>query len=38
MARTVRAAPPAFGGDDFRAALAMFATGVTIVTVRTPAG
>jgi len=38
MARTARAAPPAFGADDFRAALAMFATGVTIVTVRTPTG
>jgi flavin reductase (DIM6/NTAB) family NADH-FMN oxidoreductase RutF len=33
MAR-VRAAPPSFGGDDFRAALAMFATGVTIITAR----
>ncbi|HEY2190636.1 MAG TPA: flavin reductase family protein [Caldimonas sp.] len=34
MDRTVRAAPPTFGGDDFRAALAMFATGVTIITAR----
>jgi flavin reductase (DIM6/NTAB) family NADH-FMN oxidoreductase RutF len=38
MARTGRAAPPSFGGDDFRAALAMFATGVTIVTARTADG
>ena len=38
MARSVRAAPPSFGGDDFRAALAMFATGVTIVTARTADG
>jgi flavin reductase (DIM6/NTAB) family NADH-FMN oxidoreductase RutF len=38
MARTARAAPPAFGADDFRAALAMFATGVTIVTARGPGG
>ena len=34
MSRTSRAAPPSFGADDFRAALAMFATGVTIVTAR----
>jgi flavin reductase (DIM6/NTAB) family NADH-FMN oxidoreductase RutF len=34
MSRTLRAAPPTFGADDFRAALAMFATGVTIVTAR----
>src|SRR5450432_2982307 len=34
MSRTPRAAPPTFGADDFRAALAMFATGVTIVTAR----
>src|SRR5664279_10830 len=34
MARIPRAAPPSFGADDFRAALAMFATGVTIVTAR----
>ena len=27
-----------FGADDFRAALAMFATGVTIVTARDAAG
>ncbi|MGZ8261077.1 MAG: flavin reductase family protein [Caldimonas sp.] len=32
MARTSRAAPPSFSADDFRASLAMFATGVTIVT------
>lgn len=34
MARLTRAKAPAFGSDDFRAALAMFATGVTIVTAR----
>ena len=34
MPRIPRAAPPNFGADDFRAALAMFATGVTIVTAR----
>ncbi len=34
MVRTPRAAPPSFGPEDFRAALAMFATGVTIVTTR----
>ena len=34
MVRIPRAAPPTFGADDFRAALAMFATGVTIVTAR----
>jgi flavin reductase (DIM6/NTAB) family NADH-FMN oxidoreductase RutF len=34
MARTLRAAPPTFGAEDFRAALAMFATGVTVVTAR----
>ena len=38
MARIPRAAPPSFGADDFRAALAMFATGVTIVTARTAEG
>jgi len=38
MVRTPRAAPPSFGADDFRAALAMFATGVTIVTARTADG
>ncbi len=32
MARPSRAAPPSFDADEFRAALAMFATGVTIVT------
>ena len=32
MDRTARAAAPDFGADDFRAALAMFATGVTVVT------
>lgn len=38
MARTQRAAPPSFSADDFRAALARFATGVTIVTARTAEG
>ena len=32
MPTPLRAATPAFGADDFRSALAMFATGVTIVT------
>ncbi len=32
------AAPPSFSSSDFRAALGMFATGVTIVTARTPSG
>ena len=32
MSRPVRAATPTFAADDFRSALAMFATGVTIVT------
>jgi flavin reductase (DIM6/NTAB) family NADH-FMN oxidoreductase RutF len=38
MDRTVRAAAPTFTGADFRAALAMFATGVTIVTARSASG
>jgi len=38
MTRKPRASPPSFGADDFRAALAMFATGVTIVTARSAAG
>ena len=38
MALHPRAAPPSFSADDFRAALAMFATGVTIVTARTASG
>jgi flavin reductase (DIM6/NTAB) family NADH-FMN oxidoreductase RutF len=38
MSRTPRAAAPTFAADDFRAALAMFATGVTIVTARDGAG
>ena len=38
MVRIPRAAPPTFGADDFRAALAMFATGVTIVTARGTGG
>ena len=33
-----RASTPAFSTPDFRAALGMFATGVTIVTARDPAG
>jgi flavin reductase (DIM6/NTAB) family NADH-FMN oxidoreductase RutF len=32
------AAPPSFSSSDFRAALGLFATGVTIVTARTPDG
>ena len=32
MDRTAGAAAPDFGADDFRGALAMFATGVTVVT------
>jgi flavin reductase (DIM6/NTAB) family NADH-FMN oxidoreductase RutF len=38
MDRPPRAAAPTFAADDFRAALAMFATGVTIVTARDAAG
>ena len=38
MDRIAGAAPPSFSGDDFRAALAMFATGVTIITARTGRG
>ncbi|MDB5869079.1 MAG: flavin reductase domain protein FMN-binding protein [Polaromonas sp.] len=33
-----KAGRPSFSAQDFRASLAMFATGVTIVTARTPAG
>ena len=33
-----RARPPSFNGTDLRAALSTFATGVTIVTARTPDG
>ena len=33
-----KASSPSFSARDFRASLAMFATGVTIVTARTPAG
>ena len=33
-----KASPPSFSRREFRASLAMFATGVTIVTARTPAG
>src|SRR5829696_1144100 len=38
MPPPTRAAAPAFGTDDFRAALGMFATGVTIVTAIDGAG
>ena len=38
MSRPLRAALPTFASDDFRAALAMFATGVTIVTACDAAG
>jgi len=38
MSRPPRAAAPTFAADDFRAALAMFATGVTIVTARDSGG
>ena len=38
MPPPTRAAAPAFGSDDFRAALAMFATGVTIVTALDASG
>ena len=38
MPAPTRAAAPAFGPDDFRAALAMFATGVTIVTALDASG
>ena len=33
-----KATPPGFSQREFRASLAMFATGVTIVTARTPSG
>src|SRR3954447_19209893 len=35
---TRQAKPPSFSTQEFRAALGMFATGVTIVTARTPDG
>lgn len=35
---TTQAQPPEFTSKEFRAALGMFATGVTIVTARTPEG
>ncbi|MEO5844213.1 MAG: flavin reductase family protein [Caldimonas sp.] len=38
MVRTARAAPPTFAADEFRDALATFATGVTIVTALTAEG
>src|SRR5512140_2417984 len=34
----IKAQPPSFSSLEFRAALGMFATGVTIVTARTPDG
>jgi flavin reductase (DIM6/NTAB) family NADH-FMN oxidoreductase RutF len=34
----LKAQPPGFSPPEFRASLAMFATGVTIVTARTPGG
>jgi flavin reductase (DIM6/NTAB) family NADH-FMN oxidoreductase RutF len=36
--RPLRAAPPNFSSAEFRSALGMFATGVTIVTARAPDG
>jgi len=38
MSPPSRAHPPSFSSLEFRAALAMFATGVTIVTARDPDG
>ncbi|MBK6866816.1 MAG: flavin reductase family protein [Burkholderiales bacterium] len=38
MSSPALAPAPAFSAPEFRAALGMFATGVTIVTARTPAG
>ena len=38
MSQPSRATPPVFSARDFRAALGMFATGVTIVTARDAAG
>ncbi|HWI83549.1 flavin reductase family protein [Ramlibacter sp.] len=38
MTRPSQAQPPSFSAREFRAALGMFATGVTIVTARTPEG
>lgn len=38
MSPPLRAHPPSFSSLEFRAALAMFATGVTIVTARDPDG
>lgn len=37
-ASSLKAQPPSFSAPEFRAALGMFATGVTIVTARTPQG
>ena len=37
-AKPLQAHPPAFSKSEFRTALGMFATGVTIVTARTPSG
>ncbi|VTU12919.1 MULTISPECIES: flavin reductase family protein [unclassified Variovorax] len=38
MTATVRAQPPTFSSDEFRDALGMFATGVTVVTARSAGG
>jgi flavin reductase (DIM6/NTAB) family NADH-FMN oxidoreductase RutF len=38
MTTTPRAVAPAFSSHEFRAALGMFATGVTIVTARDASG
>ncbi|RYX96709.1 MAG: flavin reductase [Comamonadaceae bacterium] len=38
MTATLRAAAPGFTAGEFRSALGMFATGVTVVTARTPSG
>jgi len=38
MTPSRKAQPPSFSAQEFRAALGMFATGVTIVTARTPDG
>jgi flavin reductase (DIM6/NTAB) family NADH-FMN oxidoreductase RutF len=35
---TARAQPPSFSSDEFRDALAMFATGVTVITARSTEG
>lgn len=38
MTLSAQAQPPSFSSDEFRDALGMFATGVTIVTARSPDG